>query len=171
MASANWLAETLSIIAIAISMFTLGWTVYRDVRRPKFKISISISRIVAQGASASDRFVSLNALNLGPIPNKVNMPYATKSWIRRKILRDSWPHAVIVPDYSHPATSNEQQRMSRLEIGDSITFAFPLNEESFLSNSEYTRVGVTDGFGRAHFAPRSQLKKLRRQFMAKREQP
>jgi hypothetical protein len=168
MASTNWLAETLSIIAIATSMFTLGWSVYRDVRRPKLKISISINRIVAQGASASDRFISLSALNLGPIPNRVNMPYMTKSWLRRIILRDSWPHAVILPDYHHPGTSNEQQRTSRIEIGDSITFAFPLDDESFLSNAEYIGIGVTDGFGRAHFAPRRQLRELRRQFMAQR---
>lgn len=94
-----------SVLALAISAFSLGWTVYRDVRKPRFRVSVSIKRIFQQDEEPSDPFITIEALNLGPQPNRVGLPWAEKSWWRRRILRDEWTQAMITPDYSHPATS------------------------------------------------------------------
>lgn len=149
-----------SIIAIAVSTLTLGWTIYRDaIRKPKFRVSIAVKTIVQRGRPPAPTFLALEALNLGPIPNRISMPFARKNWIRR-LLERRHSTAFITPDFAHTAAS---PAAARIEVGDKGTFAFPYNTECFLSEG-FVQIGITDGFGRVHWAPRNQLRKLRKKF-------
>jgi hypothetical protein len=56
-----------SVIAIAISSVTLGWTIYRDaIRKPKFKIDVAVKRIVQRGHPEEGPYLFIEALNVGP---------------------------------------------------------------------------------------------------------
>jgi hypothetical protein len=51
-----------SILAIAISSLTLGWTVYRDaIRKPKFKVQIGVRKIIQKGLEPEGPFVFVEA--------------------------------------------------------------------------------------------------------------
>ena len=67
---------------------------------------------------------------------------------------------MLYPDYHHWATTKAS---TRLEIGDQANFVFPYNNESFLKDN-FLQVGVADGFGRIHWAPRRDLRKARKKY-------
>ena len=159
----NWLPIAISILALTISAFSLGWTIFRDVKKPRFRVDIAKKRIVQQGNPPSDPFIAVEALNLGPIPNRIGLVFAEKSWWQRNILRSSKSRAFISADYAHPATSPLQIRTSRIEIGDTACHAFPYDANCFV-NESWTRIGFADGYGRMHWAPKWQVRKLREQY-------
>jgi hypothetical protein len=147
-----------SVLAIAISSLTLGWTIYRDaIRKPKFRVDIAVKKIVQAGHDHDGPYVFVEALNLGPIPNRIGLTFLRKNWIRRRILDRKHGSAMLYPDYHHWATTKAS---TRLEIGDHANFVFPYNKEAFLKDN-YSQVGVADGFGRIHWASRRDLRKAR----------
>ena len=80
----NFLPTITSILAIAISSLTLGWTIYRDaIRRPKFRVDIAVKKIVQQGHPPDGPYVFVEALNMGPIPNRIGLTFLRKNWIKR----------------------------------------------------------------------------------------
>ncbi len=157
----NYAALITSIVAIGVSTLTLGWTIYRDaIRKPKFRVSIAVKRIFQKGRPPQPRYLSLDALNIGPIPNRISSPVARKSVIDR-IFHPQSSNAFIYPDYGHEAAT---PTASRIEVGDKSIFVFPYDEKCFLTEN-FVQVGVTDGFGRTHWARRKELRKLRKKFL------
>jgi hypothetical protein len=143
-----------AVVSLAISMMTLGWTIYRDaVRRPKFRTSIAIKTIRQAGRAPDGPHIFVEALNMGPIPNRIGLVFAHKSWWQRKIKRAQG--AFIYPNWAHPATTRSA---SRIEVGDTAVFVFPYDEDCFLKH-DFAKVGVSDGFGSMHWATRKQLLK------------
>ncbi len=108
-------------------------------------------------------YVFVEALNMGPLSNRIAVVWMRKSWWDRKIKRD---HTIahINPDYGHYATTDSG---ARIEVGDRATFVFPYNkevylredgEDTFLNEADgYAEIGVTDGYGRFHWAPKKQF--------------
>lgn len=153
-----------SIIAIAISLIALGWTIYRDaIRKPKFRVEFAINRILHAGRGEEGPFLILEALNLGPIPNRITGTFLRKSWIRRNIFERKYDRAFVVPDFTHWATYKSGER---IEVGNSARFVFPYDQNCFLSEN-YVRIGIADGFGRKHWAKRKDMRKVKEQFRAK----
>ena len=66
----------------------------------------------------------VEALNLGPLPNRVGLVFARPSWAERKFR--SKTSAFIMHDAAHIANTANAQRV---EVGDSVTFVFPINPE------------------------------------------
>ena len=157
----SYIPTITSVLAIAISSLTLGWTIYRDViRKPIFRVDIAVKKIVQAGHDHDGPYVFVEALNLGPIPNRIGLTFLRKNWIRRRVLDRKNGSAMLYPDYHHWATTKAS---TRLEIGDQANFVFPYNNESFLKDN-FLQVGVADGFGRIHWAPRRDLRKARKKY-------
>jgi hypothetical protein len=71
----SYIPTIASVLAIAISSLTLGWSIYRDaIRKPKFRVDIAVKKIVQAGHDHDGPYIFVEALNLGPIPNR-NWPY------------------------------------------------------------------------------------------------
>lgn len=147
-----------SILALAISSLTLGWTVYRDaIRRPKFKVAIGVKRIIQAGHPSDGPFVSVEALNIGPIPNRIGLTFVRKNWLKRTLLDRDRGRAMLYPDYGHWATTPAS---TRLEVGDQANFIFPYTSDCFLKD-DFSQVGVADGFGRVHWVSRRNFRNAR----------
>ena len=160
---ADLLPIAISIIALVASIFSVGWTVHRDVRRPRFRVSIAKKLLIGGGGPMSDPFLIVEALNLGPLPNRAGLIFARGSWWRR-FRKEDGVHAMITHDPDHRATSPASVTQSRIEVGDQVSYAFPYNKDSFLKEN-FIQVGIADGYGRMHWAPKRQLKKLRENYM------
>ncbi len=149
-----------SVIAIAISSVTLGWTIYRDaIRKPKLKVDVAVKRLVQRGHPAEGPYLFIEALNVGPIPNRVGLTFARKSWIKRRLLDRKTGTGMIYPDFGHSAATKAS---TRLEVGDVANFIFPYNHDCFLKDDFY-QVGVADGFGRIHWSSRAGFRKAQEQ--------
>ncbi len=60
-----------------------------------------------------------------------------------------------MPDWQHIANV---QSAARIEVGDTAIFVIPFNSDCFLKEKDLAQVGVSDGYGTLHWAPRKQLK-------------
>ena len=155
------IAITVSLVSLSVAMLTLGWTIYRDaIQQPRIRTSIGIKTIHQAGHDPDGPHIMVEALNVGPLPNRIMSVYAWKSWWQRKTDPKN-SAAFIYPDYHHRATT---PAATRLEVGDEGRFVFPYDKDCFLKDA-YARVGVSDGYGRIHWAPRVQLRKAREQYL------
>ncbi len=153
----TYISSITSVIAIAISSLTLGWTIYRDaIRKPKFRIDVGVKKILQKGQTPEGPFLFIEALNLGPIPNRVGLTFARKNWIKRRLLERKTGTAMIYPDFGHLAATKAS---TRLEVGDVANFIFPYGPDSFLKE-DFTQVGVSDGFGKIHWSSRADWQKV-----------
>lgn len=152
------LTSILAILALSVSMLTLGWTIYRDaIRKPRFRVSIAIKTIVGAGIKPSSPFLAVQALNLGPDPNRVQMVVARRAWWRRWTTPDDF-NVIVIPQHKHIAASPPA---ARVEVGDSAVLVIPYDKDAFVGG-DFARVGLTDGYGRTHWAPSRQLRGLRK---------
>jgi hypothetical protein len=150
----------ISLVSLSVAMLTLGWTIYRDaIQKPRFRTSVRVNTIYQAGHDPDGPHIMVEALNLGPLPNRVMSVFAWKSWWKRKTEpRNST--AFIYPDYHHWATT---PAATKLEVGDEGRFVFPYDRDCFLKE-DFARVGVSDGYGHIHWAPRKQLRKAQEQY-------
>jgi hypothetical protein len=157
----SYIPTITSVLAIAISSLTLGWTIYRDaIRKPKFRVDIAVKKIVQAGRQPDGPYVFVEALNVGPIPNRIGLTFLRKSWIKRRLLDRKHGSAMVYPDYHHWATTKAS---TRLEVGDQANFVFPYERESFLKEN-FSQVGVADGFGQIHWASRRDLRRAQEKY-------
>jgi hypothetical protein len=79
------LSDVLSGFALLVSMFVAGWTVFRDViQKPKFRITVGVKSIYQAGRKPIGPDLYLEALNMGPINNRIGLVFARPSWFARK---------------------------------------------------------------------------------------
>ncbi len=135
----NYVPTITSILAITVSSLTLGWTIYRDaIKKPKFKVDIGIKKIVQAGHAPDGPFISVVALNIGPLPNRIGLVFVRKNWVKRRVFDRQYGGAMVYPDYNHwlatPAST-------RLEVGDQANFFFPY-DNSFLKE-DYSQIDLS----------------------------
>ncbi len=71
----SYIPTITSVLAIAISSLTLGWTIYRDaIRKPKFRIDIAVKKIVQAGHDHDGPYVFVEALKSWA-DSEQNWPY------------------------------------------------------------------------------------------------
>jgi len=165
----DFLPIIISLAALLFSGISLGWTIYRDVQRPRFKVSAGIKKVAQKGAPSSEPFIGVDAVNLGPMPNKVGLVFVRKSWWQRKIRNQDITSAFVEVDYAHPATSPRSILSNRIEVGEGASYAFPFSSICFLKE-DWVQIGVADGYGRMHWAPKDQLAQMRKSYLEKFEQ-
>lgn len=62
----GYIPTVTSILAIAISSITLGWTIYRNaIRKPKFKVDVGIKKIAQAGRNPEGPLIFVEAINIG----------------------------------------------------------------------------------------------------------
>lgn len=157
----NNLSIITSVLAIMISSLTLGWTIYRDaIRKPKLRVDVAVKKIIQKGRPVEGPYLFIEALNVGPIPNRIGLTFARKSWIKRRFLDPKRGTAMVYPDFGHWATTRASKR---LEVGDQANFVFPYNDDSFLKE-DFMQVGVADGFGKIHWSSQRDFQKVREKY-------
>ena len=134
-------------LALLISAFVAGWTVYRDVvQKPKFRVEVAVKNIYQQGHDPIGPDLYVEALNLGPLRNRVGLVFARPGWFSRKILRRQSAH--IMHDGAHMGNTAKGQMV---DVGDVVTFVFPIHGAQYFQG-EFAQLGVADGYGRIHWA-------------------
>lgn len=151
-------SDVLATVALCLAMGTLGWTIYRDaVQRPRFRVSIQVTTFMTE-TGAVGPFLTVVALNLGPLPNRYQTVCAKHS-------RLDWPRSMgmftFSPDRDSPFNTAPG---TKIEVGDDATFAHPY-EDGNLLRGRFKRIGVIDGYGRIHWAPRRQVEKVTSDFL------
>lgn len=104
--------------------------------------------------------MAVEALNLGPSPNRVGLTFVRKNWLRRRFLDRARGTAMVYPNYKHRAATTAS---TRLEVGDQANFIFPYDKDCFLKEG-FSQIGVADGFGRIHWGSRRDFRKIRKKF-------
>lgn len=107
--------------------------------------------MVQAGREPDGPHIFVDALNMGPVSNRFGLVFCRESWWQRRI--EDTGGAFIYPDYAHGATTRGSVR---IEVGDTATSVFPYDADCFLKE-DFVQVGVSDGYGRMHWAPRAQL--------------
>ena len=158
----QWLAVAISTLSLVLASVALGWNIYRDIiLKARVRVSFSVVRILTPGQKVKDgvQFVRISATNHGPGPVTIDMISGQTSPLWRRLLRRP-QHFVILPDYTNPLNPKLPQRLG---VGDSMSLYLPY-DASCLLKDPITHIGVSDSFGRLHYAPRNSLNTARRGF-------
>jgi len=148
----------ISVAALIVSVFSLGWNFYRDViLKPRLKVTAAITRVGPTETGWKD-FITVEAVNFGPGPIICNGILGEKRhlicfWRKRMCF-------YAVEDLNNPLNTRFPKK---LEVGDSFMQFFNLTEDAFLS-LDPTHVGIRDTFGRMHWATRKSLKQAKKDF-------
>lgn len=156
----------ISFGALVISAFSLGWNVYRDViRKPKLRVSFGIKRIASNG-QLGDELISLSGTNCGPGEICCTGVVITKDSIARRLKRQ-WRLGFGVPDFSHPMCHKLPRR---IDMAEEVNLVFPLSAECVLAYRP-SRIGISDSFGRVHWASERETREAVATFVKKYPQP
>lgn len=156
----NIISLTVSLLSFFVAALVAGWTIYRDaIRKPKFRVSISVRILIGSRGQVGERFLSVAALNLGPLPNRIN-----NLWMKPTAydhIKYGKRHAAFVTaDFTHAANTPVG---TKIEVGDTADLVFPYNADCFLSE-KMSKIGVMDGYGNLHWIPRRQVKEIKKKF-------
>jgi len=149
----------ISLAALLVSVFSLGWNFYRDViLKPRLKVTIKISKIFQPGGKDFGDYIDVSAVNLGPGAIVCNGVLGQE--------KRSFRHLLKKPKYLYAKSDTPLTTPlpKKLEIGDSITQLFNHKPDAFLS-LDPARVGIRDTFGRMHWASRKSLKSAKKDFL------
>ena len=155
----------ISLVAVGVSLFALGWNIYRDVIiKPRLKVSLGFASIArtesgnpllittSRRIPANNPFIVVQGVNHGPGKIRCTAIMAiAKDRERRKRL------GVIAHDSNHEAS---QTLPKVLEVGDQVTLSVPLLADCFFNDAR--RVGIKDSFGRVHWARRGTVRRMRK---------
>ena len=150
----------ISLAALIVSVFSLGWNFYRDViLKPMLKVTVSITSIIS-GAETEGPFINVCGVNHGPGSIICNGVLGKK--VSRWPFHRKEPYFYVTEAYDN---SHSDRFPKKLEVGDSVNQFFAFNQESFLS-IDPTHVGLRDTFGRMHWASRKSLKEAKKRFFS-----
>jgi hypothetical protein len=154
------IALCISLLALIASGFTLGWNIYRDVvMKPKLLVDFGIKNIIDRSEVSKHPLLIISATNYGPGQVTCEMATIKKSSLFRILLRRV-QHFAVIQDYTNPLCFKLPNRMN---MAEKINLVFPYDRDCFLE-ARPTHVGVTDSFGRVHWAPRKQVREALAQY-------
>lgn len=160
--STSLAALYVSIGSFLIAAFALGWNVYRDVvLKPRVRVSLNVSEIVVSGQGSQKQVVALSCVNLGPGDVFLKSVFAqnTSFWIRLTKRRKGY---FVMHERSDGYGGSLP---TRIGVGETLNLFWDYEPKCLLIH-EFTKVGVVDSFGRAHWARRNQVERARRQYRA-----
>ncbi|MGH9932598.1 MAG: hypothetical protein ACREA9_25625 [Pyrinomonadaceae bacterium] len=137
-----------SCLSLVIAAISLGWNIFRDiVLKGRLKVYFGPRVLITHGSDHRPEYLFLSATNHGPGSLKLqSVVLLQTSWWRHLFRRKK--HAFLVHDFTNPLSG---KLPTKLEVGESIDLLFPYDKDAFLSG-DWTRVGITDSFGRTHWA-------------------
>ena len=155
------LALVVSIVSALIASLALGWNIYRDVvLKPKVVVSFSVVVILHETLPERPHYLNITGTNFGPGSVTLNAIVAREAPFWRRALRIV-RYALITPDY---ANQMSERLPKKLEPGDKVNMLLPFDRECLLERAEITHVGLSDSYGRNHWASRKDTKKARREW-------
>lgn len=156
--SQSWIPMVVSVFSLLVAGIALGWNIYRDVLlKARVRVAFYIGMIPETGT-----FLTISVTNHGPGSVQLMMVHGeAEPWWKRRILRKSVEHFFIKVDFTNPLNPRLPHRM---EVGDTATFFLPYNEDCLLKNERIRRVGVSDSFGRMHYASKKQIEDAREKY-------
>lgn len=146
-------------LSLLISVFSLGWNIYRDViLKPQLKVRFSLSDVIHPTFPKAITSLILSATNLGPGQIKCSLIQLRVAPFWRRLFRKT-KHAVMIHDYENPISG---KLPAKLEVGEGVDLLIRYQEDCFLGE-DYTHIGLSDSFGRVHWASPSDVAKARQQ--------
>ncbi|MBO0170248.1 hypothetical protein [Vibrio parahaemolyticus] len=163
------LAIIISIGSAFISLFALGWNVYRDVvLKSRVRGSISLSKVYHSDFK-SPTYISISVVNLGPNTIYLSSIYIAKLSLFRvlgqriaRLFNKGNKYAHVMWDYTNEYSS---KLPISLAVGEQATFLLEATDECCLS-MDPSHVGVTDTFGRFHWVNSQSLKLTKNEFFS-----
>jgi hypothetical protein len=152
----------ISIFSAILAAFSLGWNIYRDIiLKPKLEVKFSVRFIVGEGI-LKKTFVVLEGTNFGP--GKINCQMITGMnacvW---KIKFWEKEHFVIIHDYENPLSG---QLPKSLEVGEQISLLLQYdNTEKCILTMPFTHIGISDSFGKVHYASSKDIRAAKKKFI------
>jgi len=143
-------AIVISICALMVSCFSLGWNIYRDIiAKPRFRVSLRIGRWTYSTKRIYAPDLDLAVVNFGPgllvVRNAViRTRPAFWSWLEN----DSSIELVLAENLS-----------AELEKGQRVIIQVPNLHECILDKRPFG-IGIRDACGRIRWAPKGELKKV-----------
>jgi hypothetical protein len=151
------IAIIVSIASAIVASISLGWNIYRDIiLKARLKVSIAVVNVLKHGEDISPPYLNLTVTNFGPGVVTVST-VQLRAWSLWRRLTRRTKFAIVMHDYTNPLSA---KLPTKLEVGDKLDLLFPYDEDCFLKDKDFTHVGVYDFFGRVHWAPPDQLRKI-----------
>ena len=154
-------AILISVGSLLVAGLSLGWNIYRDiVLKPRVKVSVGKRTIHHSTLRKPLPKLILSATNLGPGTVKLSMIQFRNATLWMRLTRAT-KQGVIIHDYAEPMSA---KLPATVEPGDRIDLLLPWDEECCMSDP-CTHMGISDYFGRLHWAPRADVKETRKQWL------
>jgi hypothetical protein len=150
-------AVLISGLSLAISIAGFIWSIFKEFIyvKPKLRVSFHSYLIYGDGGLLG-RALGINVANSGPGHVVLNncIVRIPSGWFKRD-------GCGMLPNPSDVALSHVPSRFPhKMEPGDVKAFYFPLAADGFMASAVST-VGVSDTYGRNHFASRSSMRRAR----------
>jgi hypothetical protein len=154
-------AIAISILSLLVSGVSLGWNIYRDVAlKGRLKVYFGVRLLITPGQQAPPpEFLMFSSTNHGPGSVKVEMLVLKNSSWWRRLLRKT-KHAVLTHDYTNPLSGRVP---SSIAVGDTLQLVMTYDNDCFLGH-DWSHIGISDSFGRVHWAPLSHVNEARARF-------
>ena len=132
----------ISIAALIVSVISLGWQVYKELRlRARLLVSLRTEICAYSNATAGTRCVVVGVANHGP--GEVTISQLVVSSRQRGVKGLSYIGV-------HPQSPYTSPLPSHLRTGEQYRTSFPMEQKGWLKTKP-ARVGVLDALGRFHW--------------------
>ena len=153
----------ISIFALVISVLSLGWNVYRDVvLKPRLKVKFNLNYIIHPTFPSPVESLILKATNFGPGVVNCRMIQLRNAPLWRRLIRKV-KYAVLVHDFENILSG---KLPTKLEVGEAVDLMIRWEKGCFLKEP-YTHIGLSDSFGRTHWAPKRDVANTREKYNEK----
>jgi hypothetical protein len=150
------IAILISTASFVLAAIALGWNVYRDIiLKPRLRVSVNHVRMHVEGRKPSSKFL-VSAVNFGPGKIRLGMVRFKESSFLKRIFK-KLKFGFLIHDYKNPLSG---KLPATLDVGEKIDLVFPWDEDCLAGESP-THIGILDSFGRFHWAPSKDVKKVK----------
>ncbi|MBP8600175.1 MAG: hypothetical protein KBI45_00215 [Candidatus Saccharicenans sp.] len=153
----------ISLASVFIAGMALGWNIYRDLRRPRLKVTFGFRELIDIEGKEESPFLMLFYTNQGPGKINIDFIILKKRWAHLKMrLNKEGAYSLIISKEENPLSD---PLPTTLNVGERRKYCFPKGKYDWLK--EYHKIGMLDSFGRFHWAPRTDYKRVIKQYEKK----
>lgn len=127
--------------------------------KPRLRVSVMMGFITSEAVKPVSHFM-ISAVNFGPGVIRPNIIWYKKTTFLKSVFR-KFEHGVVIHDYNNPLSG---KLPTVLEVGEKVVFLFPWNDKSPPICVNPSHIGIKDSFGRIHWAPRKEVKKVNKKW-------
>ncbi|MDD8019896.1 MAG: hypothetical protein PHU81_01740 [Acidobacteriota bacterium] len=163
----NNIAIWISIFSLIIAGISLSWNIYKELRKPKLKLSLSLA----------PQYLKIYATNAGPGDITIsNLAILKARWFLLKKLfkKDTYEYMQLAStrllsqsfkEYRSLGTQSPMPVLPKpLGIGEMDVLEIDLDKTDCLKRKDFIRVGIVDSYGRIHWASRKNYKRIKKEF-------